>query len=281
MKKIRRSPVVTGLLFLMAVVLLFAGSVGGTQAALQVFSDNYYSALELDHIGVTLLENGQDTSYRNFGSAAAPDASEKQDGELVLNHLGDDPYFKIGKKYDFKITAINSGSIDSYLRVVVYKYWADVGKEEAIYDKGWFHGLSDHTTKLRDNDLYNPATIHLGYGGKEGYNSSAWVLDNSSRTDERDYYYYKGMVAPGGETEPLFDTLWIDPSVAKNATIITERNEQTGVTTTTYTYDYDGLGFVVQLFGDAIQTHNARAAIRSGWGMQDDNILSQMKVPAE
>ena len=47
MKKIRRSPVVTGLLFLMAVVLLFAGSVGGTQAALQVFSDDYYSALNL------------------------------------------------------------------------------------------------------------------------------------------------------------------------------------------------------------------------------------------
>ena len=41
MKKIRRSPVVTGLLFLLAVVLLFAGGVGGTQAALQVYSENY------------------------------------------------------------------------------------------------------------------------------------------------------------------------------------------------------------------------------------------------
>ncbi len=68
MKKIRRSPVVAGLLFLLAVVLLFAGSVGGTQAALQIYSSDYISAFELDHIGITLYENGTPVSFRNPGS---------------------------------------------------------------------------------------------------------------------------------------------------------------------------------------------------------------------
>lgn len=283
MKKIRRSPVVTGLLFLMAVVLLFAGSVGGTQAALQVYSENYYSKMELDHIGLTLLENDKDVSNRIYGTTAASGFKDSQDGELILNHLGTDPSFKIGKKYDFKITAINSGEINTYLRVTVYKYWADVGEKEPLYDKGWFHGLSDHTTKQLDNVLYNPDTIHLGYGS-EDYNSSAWIWDEASHTDERDCYYYVGEVLPGGKTEPLFDTLWIDPSVAKIAKVETKTSENSSgvtTTTTTYTYDYDGLGFVVQLEGDAIQTHNACAAIRSTWGMGDVNILSKMKVPAE
>ena len=78
MKKIRRSPVVTGLLFLLAVVLLFAGSVGGTQAALQVYSSDYISAFELDHIGITLYENGTPVSFRNYGDAAASGFTEKQ-----------------------------------------------------------------------------------------------------------------------------------------------------------------------------------------------------------
>ena len=83
MKKIRRSPVVAGLLFLLAVVLLFAGSVGGTQAALQIYSSDYISAFELDHIGITLYENGTPVSFRNYGDAAASGFTEKQDGDLV------------------------------------------------------------------------------------------------------------------------------------------------------------------------------------------------------
>ena len=54
-----------------------------------------------------------------------------------------------------------------------------------------------------------------------------------------------------------------------------------GKTITSYTYIYDGYGFVVQVETDAVQTHHARAAIRSAWGMQDEAILSQMKVPTE
>ncbi|MBQ3380151.1 MAG: hypothetical protein IJG58_00135, partial [Oscillospiraceae bacterium] len=127
MKKIRRSPVVAGLLFLLAVVLLFAGSVGGTQAALQIYSSDYISAFELDHIGITLYENGTPVSFRNYGDAAASGFTEKQDGDLVLKTLEDDPSFQIGRKYPFVITCKNTGTIDHYLRVTVYKYWVQVG----------------------------------------------------------------------------------------------------------------------------------------------------------
>ena len=273
MKKIRRSPVVTGLLFLLAVVLLFAGSVGGTQAALQVFSDNYYSVMDTKYIGITLRENGADTSSRVYGDTAASGFKEKQDGNLVLKKLEDDPSFRIGKKYPFVITAVNSGDIDAYLRITIYKYWANVGEKEPIYEKGWFHGLSDYTTKWLD-DAHDPGTIHMGYGNSD-YNSAAWIWDKNSSTPERDVYYYIGTLSPTGETAPLFDTFWVDTSVAKAVTVKTEGN------VTTYTYAYDGLGFVVQAEVDAIQTHHAKAAIRSGWGTQDDGILNQMKIPAE
>lgn len=275
MKKIRRSPVVAGLLFLLAVVLLFAGSVGGTQAALQIYSSDYISAFELDHIGITLYENGTPVSFRNYGDAAASGFTEKQDGDLVLKTLEDDPSFQIGRKYPFVITCKNTGTIDHYLRVTVYKYWVQVGKDEEFGLKGWFHGLSSNTKKLLDEEKHNPATIHLGYNGSEGYNSSAWAKDPDSSTAERDVYYYTGILPVGGETAPLFDTLWVDSSVAKS--VITE----TVGSLTTYTYAYDGYGFVVQAEADAVQTHNARAAIRSAWGLQSDAMTSQMNIPAE
>ena len=275
MKKIRRSPVVTGLLFLLAVVLLFAGSVGGTQAALQIFSDDYISAFDLKHIGITLYENGTPVSFRNYGETAAAGFSEQQDGDLVLKNLEDDPSFQIGRKYPFVITCRNTGSIDHYLRVTIHKYWVKVGKNEEFGLKGWFHGLSSNTEKLLDEEKHSPATIHLGYNGSEGYNTSAWAKDPDSSTAERDVYYYTGILPVGGETAPLFDTLWVDSSVAKS--VITE----TVGSLTTYTYAYDGYGFVVQTEADAVQTHNAKAAIRSAWGLQSDAMTSQMNIPAE
>ena len=58
MKKFLRSPVVTGLMFLVAIALLVTGSFGTTQAALQYRSQDHESTYVLKHIGVALLENG-------------------------------------------------------------------------------------------------------------------------------------------------------------------------------------------------------------------------------
>ena len=276
MKSIRRSPVLTGILFLLAVILLFAGSIGGTQAALNQYSENFISALNLNHIGVTLLENGSPVSARNYGNTAASGFSGGLDGNLVLDELGTDTSFQIGKKYPFVITAQNSGTIDQYLRVTVYRYWVQVGSGEKISTKGWFHGLSGSSTKII-SDEYDPSLIRTGYL-TEDYNSANWILDSAASTAERSVYYYRGILAADDPSAPLYDSLWVDPSVAQIATVTT--TTEGDKTITTYTYAYDGYGFVVQAEVDAVQTHHAREAVLSAWGQLDESIMSGMGLSA-
>ena len=269
MKKLSRSPVVTGLMFMLAVVLLFAGTVGGTQAALQVYSSDYLSAFDLDHIGVTLLENDIPVAYRNYGTTAAAGFTDDLDGDLVLNNLGNDSEFLIGKDYDFEIKVRNTGSIDQYVRVTIYKSW--VIPPSSTGPKGWFHG--ENSTKIRD-DQYDLDNIKLFYNDiKREYNDTNWIkdTDDNSDTDERDIYYYKGTLAPNEETEALLTTLRISPEVAVTPVVTTVGN------TTYYTYAYDGLAFVVKAEVDAIQTHNYEKAIRSAWGLADNSIINAMK----
>ena len=51
-----------------------------------------------------------------------------------------------------------------------------------------------------------------------------------------------------------------------------------GLTTITTTYEYDGAQFVLEATVDAVQTHNAKDAIKSAWGVDvnisDDGELS-------
>ena len=59
MKNLTRSTTVTVLLFLMAVLLLGFGSIGGARAALSLQSDIYESQLETTSINVAITENGK------------------------------------------------------------------------------------------------------------------------------------------------------------------------------------------------------------------------------
>lgn len=269
MKKLSRSPVVTGLMFMLAVVLLFAGTVGGTQAALQVYSSNYLSALNLDHIGVTLKENSNPVAWRNYGTTAASGFEDRQlDGELVADNLGTDQELHVGKNYNFVITAQNTGTIDQFVRVTIYKYWVS---PETPQLKGWIHG--DKSTKIKDIN-YDPDLIKPTYLGRD-YNSDNWVVDDGAHTAERDVYYYKGILKAGSpDTEPLFTHLRIDSSVASLAAVTKTQDGKT-----VYTYAYDGLGFIIKAEVDAVQTHNAEKAVRSIWGLTDANIMSQMGIP--
>ena len=56
------------------------------------------------------------------------------------------------------------------------------------------------------------------------------------------------------------DTLRIDGSVLQYVSTVTEG----GVTR--YVYAYNGLGFVLDVEVDAVQTHNAHDAMTSAWG---------------
>ena len=58
----------------------------------------------------------------------------------------------------------------------------------------------------------------------------------------------------------------------------TSQTDDNGLTTITTTYEYDGAQFVLEATVDAVQTHNAKDAIKSAWGVDvnisDDGALS-------
>ena len=275
MKKFLRSPVVTGLMFLLAIALLVTGSIGSTQAALQIRSQNHISTYALKHIGVTLRENGKRIAFRNYGSQAASGFTEQQNGNIVLSNLGSDKEVKVGKQYPCAITAQNTGTIDQYVRVTIRKYWVkDVSDPGG---KGWFKFNSGSQTKITD-DIYNPDYILLTSNAGDitsTYNTTNWYRDDSF-SKECDVYYHKGILKPNETTEPLFNYLAISNEISKYKTV----NVSTDGNTTIYTYAFDGYGFVVEAEVDAVQTHHARAAMISAWGTSAD-VMNQIGIPTE
>lgn len=251
-------------LFVAAVVLLVGSGVGGTRAALTYFSETYAAHMEIYDIGVTLMErNDADeawdvqehgVSYRNY--TGSDDVWNENTGRLTLNLLGDDEKLKVGKTYTENLAVTNSGSIDQYVRVKVLKYWTNGTCDHLVKDGNYQDG--DKMTGL------SPAFIDLHYVTGNG-----WSIDPDSTTSERTILYYNAIL-PGSDTTedltqrttPLFaDTLRIDDAVAKKVS----ETEEDGVITTTY--DYNGAKFIIEAEVDAVQTHNAAAAIKSAWGV--------------
>lgn len=63
MKKIRdflSRPVVTAVLFVLALGLLGSSTLMGTRAVLNIYSNNYDASVSLPSIGIVLMENGED-----------------------------------------------------------------------------------------------------------------------------------------------------------------------------------------------------------------------------
>lgn len=279
LKKLLRSPIVTGIMFVLAVGLLCVGAIGGTQAALTIRSRDYISQINLDHIGVTLLENGNGVAWRNYGKDANSGfTDEQQNGNLILADLKGsedesvDPQLKIGKKYQCAITASNTGGIDEYVRVIIRKYWvkdvADPG------GNGWFKFNKTANTKITD-DIYNPDYIQLTYGDS-AFNSNQWIKDEDEKySSEYAVYYYQGILSPGTETEPLFTDLAISNEISSYKLA----NVQSDGKTTIWTYAFDGYGFVIEAEVDAVQTHNRDAAINSAWGTKK-GIVDQLQKPS-
>lgn len=267
MKKIWRSRAMTALLFLMALILLSVGTIGGTQAALSLRSRNYDTSFDLDHIGVALWQNESKVGERTFRDDVNGKPTEKTDGVLALN-LGNDAEILIGKQYPFSLTAENTGTIDEYVRISIRKYWVDASG-----------------SKITDNS-YLPRHILLDYESvtdtkdrtEDSYNSAAWIRDESAHTDERDIYYYIGKLEPEGFTAPLFSHLSASKYTAKDAVV--ETSTENNVTKTVYTYAYNGCSFVVEAVVDAVQTHHAEAAITSAWGT-GSAMITAMGVPSE
>ncbi len=248
------SPIVTVVLFVAAVAMLLGSSIGGARAALTYYSETYTSRIQMYDIGVSLVENGEEISWRDYSSAGDGTWNE-QTGTLLENMLPEGEELTLGKRYTEELKVRNTGTINEYVRVSIYKYWLD-----------------SQNVKMRD---LSPDLIHLNLVNL----GTDWVEDEGARTRERTVLYYNKLLYAQGEgtseTVPFADSLIIDESIAKK--VSQETKKEGNYTTIITTYDYDGVSFRVEVEVDAVQEHNAQDAVWSAWGRKieigEDGIL--------
>ena len=239
MKKKKKSfPKKPALILTAAALLLVGSTVGSTRAALTYYSENYSAQMNMQSIGVSLLENDKVVSSRDYVSNDKWKGTSQ--GTLLTNLLGKDETFTPGKKYNEAISVKNSGTIDTFVRVIITKSWQD--KEG------------------KKNPKLSPDLIELNFLTDNG-----WQIAKDQSTTERTVLYYTKAVAAGDSTPALSDTIRIKPSIAKDVTKHVDDN------TITYTYKYNGYTFHIDAEVDAVQTHNAKDAIKSAWGV-DVNV---------
>ena len=241
-KRLLRSPITTIVLFVLAAALLLVSTIGGARAALTYYSDNYTSRVQMYDIGVTLVENGQDISWRNYDSKA--DGTWDIQESNLLSGMLENQSLQLGRAYSEALAVKNSGSIDEFVRVTIYRYWLD-GEGRKILD--------------RDPELIELHYINLG---------TDWIIDTEASTPERTVLYYNKALSSGATTPPLSDTLSISAAVAGMVTQTTRT--ENGYTYITTSYDYDGARYQIEAVADAVQTHNAEDAIWSAWGRRAD-----------
>lgn len=239
--------VTTAVLLSASAVLLIGSTVGSTRAALTYYSENYGAEVTVSNIGVSLLENGETVSRRDYDS----NGEWNETSGALLADLQEEAIVP-GKEYDEALAVSNSGSIDSYVRVILNKSWTD----------------SEGST---DPNL-SPELIDLNLLTDNG-----WIIDEDASTAERTILYYTNILPAGDTTPALSDTVRIDPAVADKVTeeVTTDEN---GYKTITFTYAYDGYTFELEAEVNAVQTHNAQDAIKSAWGVDvdvaDDGTIS-------
>lgn len=238
------SPRVNVCLFIAAALLLIVASVSGTRAALTYYSDTYVARFDVSNIGVSLLENGQVVSQRNYDGG---DRWAESTGELLENLVAEGQSFVVGRAYPEELAVRNSGTIGQYVRVIVYKYWEQPDGQGG-YEK--VRSVSPNLIDLRSPD------------------GSDWIIDEAASTDERTVYYYRHPLAQGETSSPLSSTISVSSEVLSKVTQTEETRIVDGkeYTTLVTTYDYDGLRFCLEAEVDAVQDHNAESAATSAWG---------------
>lgn len=221
----------------MMLVLALAMAVGGVsgiaRAALTYYSDRYDLDIEVPAIGVTLRENGKDVAWRDYYSGDS-DAS----GSRSLLSWAD--AIKPGEYYDEALTVRNSGDIESYVKLEVYKYWTD--------NKG------NKITTL------SPDQIELDLG--DGMN---WYVDEDASTAERTVLYYLLPLAAGASTDDACTELRLDGTLAMKTGETLLKQDDDG-RTFRVGYEYDNVRMCLDAQVYAVQTHNAADAIKSAWG---------------
>ena len=253
-----RGAYTTGILFAVAVLLLLGSVAGSSQAALTYYSENYSAQLQMFDIGVTLVENGRDVSWRNY--AQRDDKWNEGGSELLANMLytgpnGEQEALQLEKNYDEALCVKNSGNIDDYVRVIIYRYWVDMeekgdGTLVPIEERRKRVDISPDYIKL-----FPWSDMETGQGRGSSYNG--WVMDEAASTRERIVLYYTGVLETGKTTPAFMDALAVSRDVEERVRISAKDNG----------YIYGNEEFVLDVEADAVQTHNAVDAIKSAWGI--------------
>lgn len=236
MKKVKSIFMKPTILLGIAAVLLLGSGVGSARAALTYYSDQYSASMDMSTIGVSLKENGKVVSSKTYDDQG--DTTTNGEGKLLQNLLKDDEKFVLGKTYDEKLAVENSGNIDTFVRVVLTKSWQD---------------------KEGKNVDLSPALIELGF------NQDGWVINEAQSTDERVVLYYTKVVESKKTTPDFMKTIRISNQLSTMYTKVEDEK------TIKYQYTYNGYTFTLDAEVDAVQTHNAKDAIKSAWGI-DVNV---------
>lgn len=236
MKKVKSIFMKPTILLGIAAVLLLGSGVGSARAALTYYSDQYSASMDMSTIGVSLKENGKVVSSKTYDDQG--DETTNGEGKLLQNLLKDDEKFILGKIYDEKLAVENSGNIDTFVRVVLTKSWQD---------------------KEGKNVDLSPALIELGF------NQDGWVINEAQSTDERVVLYYTKVVESKKTTPDFMKTIRISNQLSTMYTKVEDEK------TIKYQYTYNGYTFTLDAEVDAVQTHNAKDAIKSAWGI-DVNV---------
>ncbi len=263
MKNMKKSPVLYLILLFVALASLAITTVSAVRATPLDESEEYTARMISSNIGVTLQEGDADkdswknVAWRNYDT----DHWDPEKGVMGL------PIFEgldltSGTLYEDDFRVLNSGTIDEYVRVIVYKHWLSEKDGELV----------------KDTDL-DASLIQLSYAG-----SSNWVKDTKYSTSEKEIWYYTKPLAaakkatadtPASEaevTDVLINGIKLDGEIKNKYTkdeIVTQTEDETGTTTyttITYDYEYNGKTFKIMLEVDGVQIKHAEDAILSAWG---------------
>lgn len=195
-------------------------------------------ATTMGSIGTSIVENGTVVANRDYNSDDSWEGTAS--GALFSNMTEEIDNFKLGKRYSYKISVKNSGDIDTYVRMIITKTIQDA------------NGDKDTTI--------SPELIELEFSDED------WIIAEDQSTPERAVCYYKKILEMGSTTPNLINSIKVDNSIGKISTekLVTDEN---GYETIEVGYAGAEKSFKLDMEVDAVQTHNAAAAIKSAWGV--------------
>jgi len=238
-----------------AALAIILPRVGVATAEPSVQSRFFSSSVSMDDIGIALVENGEVIAERRYNNedmngswmgtvngelfTKAPKNGNAMPSQEAIDAKEDK--IVLEKEYNEVLSVRNTGTINEYVRVTLYRYWLN----------------ADGKTRLTE---LSPELIEISLD--ESWENS-WQRDGSAHTDERDVYYYRSLLKAGedNETAPLTASVRIDNAVAK------ELEQEVDGNTIVTRYKYNGVYFVIEATADGVQENNAAEAITSAWGI--------------